>query len=154
MWNLWWPDHCWQVSPHPVACVLSHREMEKRIRIEKARQKLMDWDIDSIINKGEGGKCKNKWRKSSHSPAWADCPEQWIFGKLYPQFYCWTWHHMVWNISWLSLGQLSCLCPSLPASPQPAHWEQEWETEKVLTLCKCSALGKTSFFINIVWSPV
>lgn len=38
-----------------------------------------------------------------------------------PSFYCWAWHHVVWNIPLASLGQLSRLCPSqLLVHPQPS----------------------------------
>lgn len=54
--------------------------------------------------------------------------------------------HMMWNIIFISFGQLSWLC-SLPAScPFPASllWDVETEKEKALVLCKHrSAIAKT-----------
>lgn len=54
---------------------------------------------------------KDKYHNSKHSP----------FLLLSSCFYCWAWHHLVWNIPLVSLGQLSWLCPlsssyALPAS--------------------------------------
>lgn len=48
--------------------------------------------------------------------------------------------HMMWNIIFISFGQLSWLCP-LPVS---LLWDLETGKEKALMLCKhCSAIAKT-----------
>lgn len=40
-----------------------------------------------------------------------------------PSFLCWAWHQMVWDIPWVSWGQLFWLCPlSSPCAPRPPHW--------------------------------
>lgn len=73
-----------------------------------------------------------------------------------PQFYCWAWCHMAWNISLTSWGQLSWLSP-FPASFLLTRMA-EWETENVLTLCnQCSTKAKTlmydqPYFFSLVWN--
>jgi len=46
-------------------------------------------------------------------------PKQWAPCQIPPQFYCWAWHHKVWNTPSVSWGQLSqlCLFPTFYAPP-------------------------------------
>jgi len=50
-----------------------------------------------------------------------------------PSFYCWAQCPVVWNVPFISRGQLSQLCP-LPTScaPQPTHWQGSMRSRKGL----------------------
>lgn len=53
-------------------------------------------------------------------------------------------YSMEWNISLVTWGQLSQLCPLLTSCAPPAYSRVAWEAEKALNLCQhCSAITKT-----------
>lgn len=54
---------------------------------------------------------------------------------------CWAWHHMVWNVPWVSWVHLSWLC-SLPAPCAPQlPGGTGWGAEEAITLCKWCSTG-------------
>lgn len=78
-----------------------------------------------------------------------------------PDFICWPWCHMIWDIPAVIWDQLSWLCSFPNPWALPIFWLVGWGAEKALTLCKCcSAVAKTSlyyyhhFSTNPKYSPI
>lgn len=114
------------------------------------------WDKSGLIS--DRIKTRNKRSKITHSPPTNPClARPWAAAALetHPQFYCWAWHSMVWDISSACWGQLSWPCPLTPlvppqwGTPRPGAQREE---QKALALCKhCSATTNHQCVIDTVW---
>lgn len=78
----------------------------------------------------------HKWCKGRHRPPPTSRPMRShsvsnSYFRKYLWCYCWAWRYMVWNIPWVSLGQLSWQCPLPAPCPPPAHslgeQHEKWE---------------------------
>lgn len=71
-----------------------------------------------------------------------EMPKQpWAMAALvkFPQFYCWAWYHMVWNIALARLDQLSCFFCFSASYAYPVTVRAARKTDKSLALCNhCS----------------
>ena len=72
-----------------------------------------------------------------------------------PSFICWAWHHMVWNIPWVSWGQLFWLCPLPTSCAPPASLLVGWGEKKerpCLSVSPAQQELKHPCVINTVYS--
>ena len=168
------PAQLLPLSPlHPPQAHPAPGGKEGRIRRVKMR-KIMGWDKDSLTGKAKATHT-SKAKQGIHSPlptsrqvfrhlqesrapsciavTWEDrrshseLPPS--LSPSSPSFYCWAPSHAVWDIPFLSWGQLSQLCP-LPTSCAPTACSlvgQSEKQKKILALCKhCSAIAQTYLF--------
>lgn len=145
-YSLWWVDLGQQLRPHPVADSLPPGRMEKRIGRAKARE-LMSWDKSSLISEGNKKKTSDAKALTHRLPPSDPCSVSLWAMAIFKEFsfYCWAQHLILWNIPLVGQGPLTQLCP-LPTSCQPQTYslQGQWETKKVLMLCKhSSAITKT-----------
>lgn len=129
----------WPATHKPL--VHSHPPQRVKGENQRAKVKKTSWVEVKTVSKSRERK---KGGKSDAKAITYNLPLQTCIqpsNSYFPSthtIYCWAWCYIIWNISLVSLGQPSRLCPPPSLLPTP-------ETEKALTLCICCpATAKTS----------
>lgn len=166
-YRVWWADTGQQPNIH---LLLAHSPLlgdwEKN---RKKATRHVDWDNDSVSKKQKlhsqakkkrgihsllhtGRQISSYYLESRASACitvtWEDKQTKHECTPFLLLSLSWAWCYMIWNTTFISLGQLSWLCPFPTSFPPIAYWP--WgRGEKALTLCKqCSATAKTLLTTN------